>query len=115
VWNDKGAALEFTLAPAYYQTLWFRLLCVGIAVTLTLMLLRLRLQSAHRDMRMRYEERVEERACIAQGLHHHLIQEMVGIGIQLEVQRRRPLKAQAQEGRLSKPWLFRARRSPVDG
>jgi signal transduction histidine kinase len=34
---------------------------------------------------MRYEERVEERTRIAQELHDHLIQEMVGIGMQLEV------------------------------
>jgi len=24
VWNDAGAMLDFTLAPAYFQTLWFR-------------------------------------------------------------------------------------------
>lgn len=85
VWNDAGAMLEFDLAPAYFQTLWFRLLCVGIALTVILMLFRARLRSAQRNMRIRYEERAEERARIAQELHDHLIQEMVGIGMQLEV------------------------------
>src|SRR6185503_19286025 len=23
VWNDKGAVLEFSIAPAFYQTAWF--------------------------------------------------------------------------------------------
>ncbi len=85
VWNDVGARLDFKLAPAYFQTLWFRLLCVGLVLTIILMLFRIRLRSAQRSMRMLYEERVEERARIAQELHDHLIQEMVGIGMQLEV------------------------------
>jgi signal transduction histidine kinase/ligand-binding sensor domain-containing protein len=84
VWNNTGATLDFNLAPAYFQTLWFLLLCIGIALTCAAILFRTRLQSAKRNMRMRFEERIEERARIAQELHDHLIQEMVGIGMQLE-------------------------------
>jgi PAS domain S-box-containing protein len=29
VWNEEGAHLDFVIAPAWYQTLWFRLLCVA--------------------------------------------------------------------------------------
>ena len=29
VWNEQGAALDFAIAPAYYQTNWFRALCVA--------------------------------------------------------------------------------------
>jgi signal transduction histidine kinase/ligand-binding sensor domain-containing protein len=29
VWNEAGTFLDFSIAPAYYQTTWFRLLCVG--------------------------------------------------------------------------------------
>jgi PAS domain S-box-containing protein len=28
VWNDEGAYLDFSIAPAWYQTIWFRGLCV---------------------------------------------------------------------------------------
>ena len=28
VWNEQGDTLEFSIAPAYYQTNWFRALCV---------------------------------------------------------------------------------------
>ena len=28
VWNEKGDELDFVIAPAYYQTDWFRILCV---------------------------------------------------------------------------------------
>jgi len=27
VWNEEGASLDFSIAPAYYQTNWFRALC----------------------------------------------------------------------------------------
>jgi PAS domain S-box-containing protein len=29
VWNEEGAFLDFSIAPAYYQTNWFRALCVA--------------------------------------------------------------------------------------
>ena len=29
VWNEEGASLDFAIAPAYYQTNWFRALCVA--------------------------------------------------------------------------------------
>jgi hypothetical protein len=28
VWNEAGTSLDFSIAPAYYQTTWFRLSCV---------------------------------------------------------------------------------------
>jgi PAS domain S-box-containing protein len=36
VWNETGVQLQFSIAPAYYQTLWFRLACAALLVTLTL-------------------------------------------------------------------------------
>jgi signal transduction histidine kinase/ligand-binding sensor domain-containing protein len=85
VWNDTGAALSFFLVPAYFQTAWFRLLCVAVALLAATLLFRLRLRSAQQILRIRFEERMEERTRIARELHDHLIQEMVGIGMQLEI------------------------------
>ena len=34
VWNEEGASLDFTILPAYYQTNWFRALCVATFVVL---------------------------------------------------------------------------------
>ena len=34
VWNEAGAELDFNIAPAYYQTTWFRGLCVLAFFTL---------------------------------------------------------------------------------
>ncbi len=34
VWNEAGAALDFRVVPAWYQTAWFRALCVGAFLAL---------------------------------------------------------------------------------
>jgi PAS domain S-box-containing protein len=34
VWNEAGASLDFFVAPAYYQTNWFRLSCVAVFIAL---------------------------------------------------------------------------------
>ena len=85
VWNNNGAQVTFVLRPAYYQTLWFRLLCLAAVLIAAILVFRRRLRAAQRLLRLRFEERMEERTRIAQELHDHLIQEMVGITMQLEV------------------------------
>ncbi len=44
VWNEEGAFLEFSVAPAYYQTNWFRALGVAIIVALAWALYRFRIR-----------------------------------------------------------------------
>src|SRR5208283_997557 len=34
VWNEEGAALDFAIAPAFYQTNWFRALCAAAFLAL---------------------------------------------------------------------------------
>ena len=34
VWNDNAAKLDFSIAPAYYQTNWFRALCACLFLAL---------------------------------------------------------------------------------
>jgi PAS domain S-box-containing protein len=49
VWNQEGATLEFTIAPAYYQTNWFRLLCSAAFLALLWALYRARIQQLRRQ------------------------------------------------------------------
>jgi PAS domain S-box-containing protein len=44
VWNEEGTSLEFSIAPAYYQTNWFRALCAAVFVALIWGLHRLNLR-----------------------------------------------------------------------
>ena len=85
VWNTTGATLTFFLAPAWFQTIWFWLLCIVTLLLAAAWIFRLRVRSIQRILRLRFEERMDERTRIAQELHDHLIQEMVGISMQLEV------------------------------
>jgi PAS domain S-box-containing protein len=49
LWNEAGASLDFSVAPAYYQTVWFRTLCVFLFLTGLAGLYRLRLGHLERQ------------------------------------------------------------------
>ncbi|WP_433970044.1 ATP-binding protein [Tunturiibacter gelidiferens] len=51
VWNEAGAELDFYIAPAYYQTTWFRLLCVAAFLAFLWGLHQLRVQQLRREER----------------------------------------------------------------
>ena len=74
VWNNAGAYLDFNIAPAYYQTMWFALCCVAATLALLGAVDRLRLRQVERQFNVRLEERLAERTRIAQELHDTLLQ-----------------------------------------
>ena len=79
VWNEAGTFLDFYIAPAYYQTTWFRVL-VMVAILLALFLIyQLRLQQVARQVRARMQERLDERERIARDLHDTLLQSVQGL------------------------------------
>src|SRR6266851_1474124 len=49
VWNDTGASLDFAIAPAYYQTKWFRVLCAVAFLALLWGVYRLRVRQLRRE------------------------------------------------------------------
>ena len=79
VWNEQGATLEFFIAPAYWQTNWFRALCVAAFVASLWALYRLRLQQLARRFNLTLEARVNERTRIARDLHDTLLQSFHGL------------------------------------
>jgi signal transduction histidine kinase/ligand-binding sensor domain-containing protein len=84
VWNEEGAFLDFSVAPAYYQTTWFRLSFVAVFLALLWGLYQLRLQQLAREFNMRLEERVGERTRIARDLHDTLLQSFHGVLLHLQ-------------------------------
>ena len=79
VWNEAGASLDFSVAPAYYQTTWFYA-CVVVAFCAVLWgLHRYRLHQVARVFNARLEERVGERTRIARDLHDTLLQSFQGV------------------------------------
>jgi len=55
VWNEEGARLDFRIAPAWYQTIWFRLLCLAAFLAFLWGLHRLRAQQLREDERKLHE------------------------------------------------------------
>ena len=84
VWNEAGTSLDFSVAPAYYQTIWFRLSFVGAFLALLGALYRLRLRQLAQQFNMRMEERVGERTRIARNLHDTLLQTFQGLMFRLQ-------------------------------
>jgi signal transduction histidine kinase len=79
VWNEQGAALDFSIAPAYWQTTWFRAACVAAFLFMLWALYQLRLREIAREFNSRLEERVAERTRIARDLHDTLLQNFQGL------------------------------------
>lgn len=74
VWNDEGAALDFVIPPAWYQTNWFRAACVAVFLALLWAAYQLRVRQLAYQFNMRLEERVAERTRVARDLHDTLLQ-----------------------------------------
>jgi signal transduction histidine kinase/ligand-binding sensor domain-containing protein len=79
VWNEQGDVLEFSIAPAYYQTAWFGALCVAGALGLLWAGYRIRVRQLHHRFDMALEARVSERTRIARELHDTLLQSFHGL------------------------------------
>jgi signal transduction histidine kinase/ligand-binding sensor domain-containing protein len=87
VWNETGAFLDFSVAPAYYQTIWFRTVCVAAFLALLWVLYQLRLQQLAREFNAGLEARVNERTRIARELHDSLLQGFQGLMFRLQAVR----------------------------
>ncbi len=85
IWSEPVSSAPFTISRAYYQTLWFTSLCVILTLLLLWGLLSLRIRSVAGAIRMRSEERAEERIRIARELHDTLLQGVQGLMLTLHV------------------------------
>jgi len=79
IWNETGATLDFSIAPAWYQTYSFLALCIVAGLAALYMVYLLRLKEATSQVRARLEERIDERERIARDLHDTLLQSVQGL------------------------------------
>ena len=84
VWNEQGAALDFVIPPAWYQTNWFRAACVAAFLAMIWGLHELRVRQLAAQLEMRLEERLAERTRIARDLHDTLLQGFQGLLLRLQ-------------------------------
>ena len=67
VWSGAPASMAFTILPAFYQTIWFRLLCVAAFLALLWRLHQFRVQQLRREER-KLREAIETIPAMAGGL-----------------------------------------------
>jgi signal transduction histidine kinase/streptogramin lyase len=107
LWNEDGATLEFSVAPAWYQRNWFRVACAATLLMLLYLLYQLRLRQLHHQFSIGLEARVNERTRIARELHDTLLQSFQGLMLRFqtvdEMLPARPMDAKkALEGALER-------------
>ena len=79
VWNERAATLKFSVAPAYYQTTWFRAVAAVSFVALLWTAHRYRVRHVQHAFALTLEARVGERTRIARELHDTLLQSFHGL------------------------------------
>jgi len=78
IWNNEGATLDFSVAPAWFQTKWFFGMCVVSGIVLIWAFYRLRVQQIHKSLSTRFDERLAERTRVARELHDTFLQTIQG-------------------------------------
>ena len=87
VWNETGDSFDFSIAPAYYQTIWFKMLCAAASLVLLWAVYQRRLHQVRRQLAAGLEERINERMRIARELHDTLLQSFQAVAFQLQAAR----------------------------
>jgi signal transduction histidine kinase/ligand-binding sensor domain-containing protein len=96
VWNDTGASVAFSIAPAYHQTNWFLALSIAMLLAAVWAAHRVRLRVVERHQReitalnermMKAQE--QERIRIAGELHDGVMQQMLAATMMLGMAKRR--------------------------
>jgi len=87
IWNQQGDSLEFSIDPAYYQTSWFRVLCVAAFMALLWAAYQVRVRQLQREFNAAIEARVSERTRIAGELHDTLLQSLQALLFQYQAAR----------------------------
>ncbi len=79
LWNEVGDVLDFSVAPAYYQTRWFAALVVAGVFGVLWAGYHARVRQVARQYERRLDERLNERTRIARELHDTLLQGFHGL------------------------------------
>ena len=82
MWNEEGAALDFVIPPAWYQTNWFRAACVAAFLAMVprgIYKLRVRQLAAQFNMRLEEQFVSERTRILRRDLHDTLLPKLHGV------------------------------------
>jgi signal transduction histidine kinase/ligand-binding sensor domain-containing protein len=78
LWNETGANLDFTIAPAWFQTEWFYALSISGGLLLLWAFISIRMRQMRKVLSARFDERLAERTRMARELHDTFLQTLQG-------------------------------------
>jgi signal transduction histidine kinase/ligand-binding sensor domain-containing protein len=79
VWSTSEATLQFSVPPAFFETWWFRWLCVVALALLFVVAYLVRIRRLAAQIRNKLVERLAERERIARDLHDTFFQNIQGL------------------------------------
>ncbi|MRW92496.1 hypothetical protein GJ699_21080 [Duganella sp. FT80W] len=85
VWSSTPGSLDFRVEPAFMQTVWFKLLCVALALSLIALWYWWRMTLMTRRVAERLGERLRERERIARTLHDSFLQSVQALMMQFDL------------------------------
>jgi signal transduction histidine kinase/ligand-binding sensor domain-containing protein len=83
LWNGPETSLPFIVEPSFWQTWWFFTLCVVASLSLLWALYLVRLRQITASLRLRHQERLDERENIARDLHDTFFQSVQSLFLRL--------------------------------
>lgn len=110
MWNERGAQLEFIIAPAFWQTVWFRMSSVLALLLAGAAVYRWRIaavqrradQVADERAQVRIEATLQERGRIARSLHDNLLQAVQALILRFHMLQTRMPQEPELQARLDK-------------
>lgn len=98
IWNEQGVSLSILITPPWWNTVWFRVLCVVSLLAMLWAAYEWRVRQLQHEFEMTLEARIGERTRIARDLHDTLLQNFHAVLVRLQVALRflqeRPAEAQ---------------------
>jgi signal transduction histidine kinase/ligand-binding sensor domain-containing protein len=102
LWSGQETTVQFVVEPAFWQTWWFRIVCLAAICLIFMAIYRLRMSQLTRRLSVRFQDRLAERTRIAQELHDTLLQGVLSATLQLDV-----VEDQTPQDSPTKPMLRR--------
>jgi signal transduction histidine kinase/ligand-binding sensor domain-containing protein len=84
LWNEDGASITIVVAPTFFQTTWFVVICMVVAFAALWLAVYARMRRMEAQLRARLHERHTERERIARELHDTLLQSIQGLTMRFQ-------------------------------
>jgi signal transduction histidine kinase/ligand-binding sensor domain-containing protein len=83
LWNGPETSVPFVVEPSFWQTWWFLALCIAVLLSILWALYVVRMRQVTATLRLRHQERLEERETIARDLHDTFFQAVQSLFLRL--------------------------------